>query len=1025
MKRLLSLFLIWMALVYTLNAQDARITGTVTSQADDTPLIGVTVVVKGSTRGTITDVNGSFNLEARIGDTLTFSFIGYISENIAVTEKTVYDIALTPDLQALDEVVVTALGIQKKSRALTYSTQKVGGDELTAVKDVNMVNSLSGRSAGLVVTRGGSGVGSSSKVILRGNTSISGNNQPLYVIDGIPLNNANGDQPNTLYEAVDGGDGISNLNPEDIESINVLKGASASALYGSQAANGVILITTKQGQEGTTKVNYSLTSMWDSPLMLPEVQTSYQETNPVDGITPDSWGAAGSGSDAHLSDYFETGLNLINNISISTGNQKAKVFVSYANTTAKGIVPENRMSRNNFNIQTTAKIWKDKVMLNAGAQFINQDIKNRPYTGFYYNPMIGLYTFPTGADFNQYTNYESYDNIRRLNAQNWRYTGVSNYSIQNPYWIANRNQNTGKRNRYLTSFKATWHIADYLNLVGRINYDHSSDDFEHMLHATSDEVIVHRNGSYLVNNATSGFLYNDFLLNFSKSIGQSLDLSANLGTSLTSARNTFLGMSAHDNKSGLLYANWFNAANMGGTPEATDNTRSPFTRTQNDFETFDQAIFFTAQVGYNNLLFLDVTGRNEWSSTLSSDGTGSFFYPSAGLTLVISELTGTGNVFDYGKLRASYSEVGNSLPLGAANPNSPMRVDAGGTIQAPLAAAPNGTTLLPERTKSYEVGFESRFFNNALTLDLTYYNALTVDQVFQVPAPSGSGVQNYWINGGEIRNTGVELMLGYRLITNSGFSWQPSVNYARNINKVEVLNTGEGGADYTIITRKEDTKIYELRIAEGGSFGDMYGFVWDRDANGNIVANEDGTPRIKVDEDDNPVIEKVGNYNPEYSWGINNAFSYKGVNLSFLIDAKIGGTVLGYTEAVLDGWGLSKRSGDDRAAGQTTQGGTSFDPQTFYTNAGGSDPVAEQYAYDATNIRLRELSLGYTFQTPLFGQVVKGLTVSLIGRNLFFIKNDAPFDPEVSLSTGNGLQGLESFTLPTVRSIGFSVKASF
>lgn len=1025
MKRLFSLFMTWIAFAYAMNAQELQVTGRVIEQENEEPLIGVSVVVKGTTQGTITDINGNFSIAVEKGQTLTFSFLGYLTEAIEVSDQAAIDVSMVADLKQLDAVVVTALGIEKKSRALTYSTQQVDGDDLTSVKDVNMVNSLSGRSAGLVVTRGGSGVGSSSKVILRGNTSISGNNQPLYVIDGIPLNNANGDQPNTLYEAVDGGDGISNLNPEDIASINVLKGASASALYGSQAANGVILITTKKGEEGVTKVNYSLTSMWDSPLVLPEVQTSYGETNPVDGITPDSWGASASGSDAHLADYFQTGLNLINNISISTGNQKSNLFVSYANTSAKGIVPENKMSRNNFNIQASSKLWQDKVTINAGAQFISQDIKNRPYTGFYYNPTIGLYTFPTSADFNQYKTYESWDEIRRINTQNWQYTGVSNYSIQNPYWIANRNQNNGVRNRYIASFKATWHMTDDLNLIGRVNYDRSTDDFEHSLHASSDEVIVHRNGSYLVNNSASGFLYNDFLLAYDKNLSEKFYLNATLGTSLTAAKNTFLGMSAHDNKSGLLYANWFNVANMGGTPEATDNTRSPFTRTQTEFETFDQAVFFTAQVGYDNMLFVDVTGRNEWSSTLSANGSGSFFYPSAGLTFVFSELVNDNDIFDYGKLRASYSEVGNSLPLGAANTNSPMRVDPGGTIQAPIAAVPTGNTLLPETTKSYEVGLESRFFKNALYLDLTYYNALTVDQVFQIPAPAGSGVQNYWINGGEIRNTGVELMLGYKLVTNSGFKWEPTINYAKNVNKVEVLNTGEGGADYTIVTRKEDTKIYELRIAEGGAFGDMYGFVWDRDANGNITANDDGTPRVKVDEDDNPVIEKVGNYNPDYSWGINNSFSYKGVHLSFLIDAKVGGTVLGYTEAVLDGWGLSKRSGDDRATGQTVQGGTSFDPQVFYTSAGGSDPVAEQYAFDATNIRLRELSLGYTFQTPLLGDVVDRLSISLIGRNLFFLKNEAPFDPEVSLSTGNGLQGLESFTLPTVRSLGFSVKASF
>lgn len=1017
--------MIWIAFAYVTNAQETVLTGKVTTQEDDSPLVGVSVVVKGTTTGVITNIEGEYTISVEPGSTVAFSFIGFITEEVVITNQTALDVALVPDLKQLEEVVVTALGIEKKSRGLTYSTQEVSGDELTNVKDLNMVNSLSGKSAGLVVTRGGGGVGSSSRVIMRGNTSINGPNQPLYVIDGIPLNNANGDQPNSVYEAVDGGDGISNLNPEDIESINVLKGASASALYGSQAANGVILITTKKGKQGFTRVNYSLTATWENPLVLPKVQTSYLESDPDAGITPDSWGAAGSGSDAHLEDFFETGMNLINNISVSSGTEQAQFFVSFANTKASGIIPGNELKKNNFNLQATKKIWNNKVVLNAGAQFIKQKINNRPYTGFYYNPMVGLYLFPTGADFEQYKEFETLDPDRNLMAQNWRYTGVSNYSVQNPYWITNRNTNNSTRNRYLATFKATWNITDYLNLIGRVNYDRSTDDFEQQLYATSDETVVHFNGSYTSNAATSQFLYNDFLLNFNKALTDKVELSATLGTSLTATESTFLGMNGNEGKAGLYYVNWFNIANLGGPSEPLLTDRKAFRRTQNEFESFSQAVFATALVGYDNFLFFDFTGRNEWSSTLSYDGTGSFFYPSAGLTFVASELMGENDILSYAKFRSSYSEVGNSLPIGAVRykDDQPQRVGMDGNIQDPLTATETGRTLNPERTKSFEVGGEFRFLNNSINLDVTYYNALSMDQVLSVPAPVGSGVANYWINGGDIRNSGVELMIGYKLLTSSGFRWEPSINYAKNTNKIETLNAD--GADYTIVTSKESTKIYSLRMVEGGSYGDLYGFAWERNADGTLVRNDDGTPQRKSDADGNAVQEKIGNYNPDYSWGINNSFSFKGVNLSFLIDAKIGGTVLGYTEAVLDGWGLSQRSGDDRTAGETVQGGTSFTPQTFYQAAGGTDPVAEQYAYDATSIRLRELSFGYTFPKGLFGDVVDGLTISVVGRNLFFLKNDAPFDPEVSLSSGNGLQGLESFTLPTTRSFGFSLKASF
>lgn len=994
-----------------LDAKQQKLTGTVVDAVTGEAIIGANVTIKGTTQGTVTNVNGEYVLPIPSSDvTLVVSFVGYNTEEIVLSGQSTLNIKLVAEIRQLNEVVVTALGIQKKSRGLTYSTQQIGGSELTGVKDVNMMNTLAGKSAGVVITKGGSGVGGSSKVVLRGNKSMYGNNQPLYVIDGIPMSNSSGSQPGNLYSGVDGGDAISNLNPDDIESINILKGASAAALYGSQAANGVILITTKKGKAGFSKIEVSSSTTFEQATNLPKIQNVYgQETA---GVSTSSWGAASpTASNSHVKDYFNTGTNYINSISITNGNDNAQYYLSYANTSAKGIVPDNKLNKNNASFRGTSKMWK-KVTLDASVDYINQKVDNRPYVGFYYNPVLATYLFPVGDDFSKYKNYEVAGGPGGSMAQNWPYiNNEAGLSSQNPYWIQKRNPNTLERNRLISTFNGTYDIADWIKFQARVSYDRTTDDYEQDLYATTDQNIATTStGDLTMLNSLSSQLYNDFLLSVNKNFGDDYSFVATVGESNVWAKSTNLRLSTiTDNQGNTTYGGLFvpNVFTLANTKNLA--------RSQSLIKTFSQAVFATAQFGYKNMLFLDVTGRNEWSST-SADPTSPYFYPSVGLSYVLTETTGVSNVLSFAKIRTSYSEVGNPLPFAGANPDQVYSFSPTGVIVFPTAKVPDGYTLEPERTKSFEVGLDARFFDNKLTFDFTYYNARSENQFFQINAPAGFGAQFENLNGGAIRNSGIEAVLGYKMVIDK-FYWESSVNMSANRNEVVSLSSEIPG-DYIVLNTMAQTKIYELDVPQGGSYGDFFGTAFKRDAQGNIVKDKDGAP---VRDENSRTF--LGNPNPKFLAGWSNTFRYKNVALKFLIDGRFGGKVVSLTEALLDSKGLSQRSADDRDKKATVIGNTSFDPKTFYTTAGGLNPITEQYVYDATNIRLREISLSYTLPKLIKG--VDNLTLSLVGRNLFFITNKAPFDPDMALSSGNSLQGLDAFGVPSTRSFGVTLNASF
>lgn len=1007
-------------------AQTRTVSGTVTDSVDGSPLPGVNVLVKGTSNGTVTNMDGAYSVEVSETDVLVFSFIGYTTAEQTVGSRSTIDFVMAADAEELDEVVVTALGISRDKKSLTYAAQEVDGDELTRVKDANFMNSLSGKAAGVFVNRSGSGVGGSTRVVLRGNSSTR-NNNVLYVIDGVPMNNFSPSQPSDVWgqnfgvagsagtggAGRDGGDGIANINPEDIKSISVLKGASAAALYGSQAANGVILITTKRGQAGKVSVTASSNFTSESVLMMPEMQFDYGQTTPG---ALDSWGSAVDAED-HVSDFFDTGKTWINTISVSGGNSMAQTYFSYANTDSKGIVPTNRLQKHNVTFKESLNLWEDRLKVDGSVNLVLQEAENRPVSGMYFNPLTGLYFFPRGQDFSEYKdNYEVFNADRNLNVQNW----VNNIDVQqNPYWILNRNKNEDTRSRVIGNIGATLKIVDGLELKVRGNLDKSVDSYEQKIYASTQLTLADVNGRYVQQNAEATQLYGDALLMYNKMF-ESFSVSATLGTSIrdSKVKNQFFDSKGgddirNDGIEGLFYPNVFNIQNIAVGGSALFNEGGSHSQLQ--------SVFGSLNLGYKGMLFLDVTGRNDWSSTLPDTD---FFYPSVGLTAVISEMIDIPSV-DLLKVRGSFAQVGNGVNAYDLNSGSFNSIIPYGTVVTPESRVEPGKTLEPEIQNSFEVGAEVTVLNQRLSLDVAYYNTVTENQRIPIVAPASQGGGFFYINGGEIVNKGVEAALTAVPVSTESFKWTSIINYTTNDNEVRSMPDELEGGQFQLTA--PGVNNYAMMISEGSQFGDIYGQKFARNEDGTIIVDADGRPQVQEGG-----LDYVGNPNPDYMLGWNNSFDYKGITLGFLIDARVGGQVMSMTEAMNDLYGVSKATGDARDAGGVDidavyADGTAYNgllpAQEFYTTVGGRAGITEHYVYSATNIRLRELSLGYSLPTSLMDKLgpLKTAKISLVGRNLFFFKNDAPFDPDVSMSTGTGLQGVHVFGLPSTRSLGFNL----
>jgi TonB-linked SusC/RagA family outer membrane protein len=996
-------------------AQVKKINGFV-SDASGVPLAGANVKVEGESNGASTDFDGKFTIEAKVGSILVVSYIGYDSRTVTVGESQEIQIKLNSQSStALTEVVVTSLGIKKSKKSLTYSAQELKGEDLVRAKDPNLMNTVAGKIAGVAVTKSAGGTGGSTKVTIRGNSSTT-NNNPLYVVDGVPMLNVSSIQPNDSFGSTqggnrDGGDVIGLLNPDDFEGMTILKGASATALYGSQGARGVVLLTSKKAKEGVATFRASSNTTVETAAYLPKFQTSYIAAPKAD-VT---WGAAQSTPD-HTRDFFDTGVTQISSFGFATGSANSSTNVSYANTAANGVLPTNSLNKNNFSIRQMGKFFHEKLTVNANANYVNQKVTNRPTSGLYFNPLTGLYLMPRGYDFNEYkNNFEVFDPTRNMMVQNW----MTNRDIeQNPYWGLNRNQSKDSNSYFNASAGLNYKVNAWLSIGTRYNYDRIGAEFDKKIYATTQGTLSHPNGRYINSSSLSTQNYGDLIATINTKITDDLTFFANVGTSFTKSSINDETVLDSD-PSGLALANWFTLHNFNSN---TGNYQNYGYRRE------QQSVFAAATFGYKNMLYLDVTGRNDWSSTLANTGNMSFFYPSVGTTWLISETFKMPEAISFGKVRASYAQVGNDIPAFYTSPTS-VYTAANPTNYNPSVGPRPGTTLKPENQSSFELGTEWRFVNNRFGIEVTYYNNETKDQLLTIPAPptNAEGYQNYAYNGGVISNSGIEFLVNAKIIDNDKFKWDATVNYSKNTNEVSGLPEELGG---TVILTQPGVNNYRYSLINGRPFGVIEGINLDRDDQGRVKLDKDGK-LMKTG------FEEVGNANPDYMLGFTNSFKYGNYFLNFTIDGRFGGNVMSLTEAVNDEFGVSKATGDARDAGGVainavyTDGPNKgqayagkYPAESYYSQVGGRAGATGEYVYDATNVSLRELSLGYTFNLKN-SKIFKAANLSLVGRNLFFFYKDAPFDPNISLSTGNGLQGIDVYAAPSTKSVGLNLNVTF
>ena len=983
-----------------------KVTGRVVDSAGE-PLIGATIMVEGTKEGAVTDIDGNFTINTTSKAKLVISYVGYTTQTILVGDKTTIDVTLKEVANTMNEVVVTALGIKRAEKALSYNVQSVGSNELTRNKDANFVNSLNGKVAGVNISKSGSGVGGATRVIMRGAKSIEGDNNVLYVIDGIPIFNFSGGRDSGIMgEGRVSSEGIADFNPEDIESISVLAGPSAAALYGSNAANGAILITTKKGKEGRVDISFSSSADFSSPLLMPEFQNTYG--NKLGSY--ESWGEklATPSSYDPKKDFFRTGTNFINALTLNMGNEFNQTFASVATTNSRGIVPNNTYDRYNFTIRNTTRMFKNKVQLDLGASYIKQKDNNMVSQGEYWNPIVAAYLFPRGESFEGIKTFERYDNVRNFPTQYWPISD-SRFANQNPYWTAYRNLAPDDKDRFMFNAGLTYNIFDWLSVAGRIRLDKTFITSERKIYASSFNYFAKEKGAYDYYDYKDHQTYIDAIANINKTFGK-FSLAANVGYSYSDYASLTRGYGGNL----VLVPNKFSLNNINPTD-------SKIREAGGDSKVRNVAAFASAELGWKSMVYLTLTGRNDWNSRLVNSSEESFFYPSVGLSGIISEMTKLPSFISYLKVRGSYTEVGSPVSRSGMTP---------GTITTPIVGGSlKSTDIYPftdykaERTKSYEFGLTARFWKK-LSFDFTWYKSNTYNQTFIGELPESSGYKAVYLQAGNVENRGVEMALGYS-DNFGGLQWNSSLVYSKNVNEIK-----EMVKDYHHPLSPKPINIPEVSkdngrvlLKVGGSINDIYARkVLAKDNQGFVNVSPSGGMNLETVE---PIY--LGKTTPDFTMGWNNNFTYKNFGLSFLINARVGGIVTSSTQALLDRFGVSKASADARDAGGVmipNQG--LYDAKKYYTLvATGENDLAGYYTYSATNVRLQELTLSYKFNSKLFNNVIKDLTLSFVATNPWMIYCKAPFDPELTASTGTYGQGNDYFMQPSLKSYGFSVKFKF
>lgn len=1007
-KSLLFGFLLLLS-VGRLWAQERQLSGTVRDEGGQ-GLPGVNVQIKGTTRGTTTNAEGAYRINATGAGTMVFSSIGFGSKELPFTAATTeLSAQLAVDDRTLNEVVVTALGITKSAKTLTYATQQIEGAKITQVRDANFVNTLSGKIAGLQVVQGAGGVGSAARVTLRGNRSLNGNNSALIVVDGVVYDNSNGGQVGNDFGGFNGSDGAANINPDDIESVNVLKGAAGSVLYGSRAANGVMIITTKKGKAGKVSVDINSGIVTESPLLLPELQNTYTQGagGKSNTTASGSWGGAGTTYADNVKDFFRNGTSTNNSIGVTGGTDKMQTYFSYTHNKNQGLIPNNDLTRHTLNLRVNNQIGK-RLTTEGKITYMYQNIDNKIKVGEESGIVMNIYKIPRSVDLEAIKTFETADGVPNY------WTSSSIY--MNPYWTINRTINAEKRNRVTFLGLANYKVADWLTLTGRISVDRF---FDRNLRSFYNRTLLFAgNGGTFTGFDTQNLEQNiDLFAQGNHAFGGNIKLNYTVGGQFSKRFNQTIGATAN----GLQIPNKFDL----GFARALQPVSGLSQRQVN-------GVFARAEVSLKDYLILEMTARNDWSSTLPAPH--SYFYPSVGLTAVLSDMVQLPEFVTFAKIRAAYTRVGNDAsPYLLQQTYSFQQGGTNGFIQRDTRQAiPD---LKPELTNSLEIGLDWRFVQNRFGLDLTYYKTNTINQLLLLGLAPASGFAEQYINSGNFQNSGIELSLNAKILNTSALTWDATLNLSRNTNKIISLHPDVKKAALGGGFGRTSTPV----VAEGGSYGDLETQRWATDAQGRFIVDVNGKPVVTTSQ------VSVGNFNPRLMLGLQNNFSYKGFNLGVLFDGRIGGIVTSGTEANLafDGnaaYTTAYRDGNWVLPGVTTTGETNskaINAETFWTTvSGGRYSWGEFFTYDATNVRLRELTLGYSFKMPS-SFFIKQARLSAVGRNLFFVyrgnaildlpgvdKRKLSFDPDISLGAGN-FQGVEYGNVPASRSIGLNLQLSF
>ena len=983
------------------------------------PIIGATVKVRGAQMGVVTDMDGKFSLKTSVGSVLTVSYIGYKTQDIKVQEGGSLNIKLEPESKQLNEVVVTALGIKRSQKALSYNVQQVTSDELIRNKDANFINSLAGKVAGVNINTSSAGVGGASKVVMRGAKAIEQSSNALYVIDGVPMFNL-GQEGGKGFESSGTTEAIADINPEDIESMSVLTGAAAAALYGSRAANGAIVITTKKGKIGHTEVTFSQNTEFLSAFRLPEFQNRYGTGSQLSSVevADKSWGKRLNEVNSYgydpKSDYLKTGVVTTETVTLSTGSEKNQTYLSASAVNSAGIVPNNKYNRYNFTFRNTTSFLQDRMTLDVGASYIKQNDLNMVNQGSYSNPLVEAYLFPRGDDWQTIKMYERYNTQRKIYTQYWP-QGLNEFTGQNPYWINYRNLRTNFKDRYMLNAGLTYKILDWLNVAARIRVDNSANKYERKLYASSNTTLTEGsgNGFYAISKTDDKQTYGDLMVNINKSFENTLSLQANVGASLSDIQQDVLSNSGPLRND--LFANKFTVFQLDDSKAA---------RFQSGYHDQVKSLFASVELGYKGAYYLTLTGRNDWPSQLAGPNStqSSFFYPSVGTSFVLSEIFHLPKQIDYLKARASYASVGLPFPRFLANPT--FEWDTALRQWKSKANYPL-YNLKPENTTSWEIGLTARFLKH-FNLDVTLYHTTTYNQTFNPQISVSSAYSTLYVQTGSVSNKGIELSLGYKNKWGD-FGWASNYTFSANRNKINELVRNYVHPETGTVINKDRLDVgghgqAHFILKEGGTLGDLYSLSdIKRDSQGRVYIDNEG----KVYTDNNVGDIKLGSVFPKCNMAWRNDFSWKGLNVGLMFSARFGGIVYSATQATLDTYGVSETTAQARDLGYVeVNGGDHINPETWYTTIGSKNGVPQYYTYSATNIRLQEASIGYTIKKNKLWNV-GDITLSLVGRNLLMLYCKAPFDPEATASTGNYYQGIDYFMTPSTRSIGFNVKVKF